>query len=67
MMEIITGVLIAERDRTRDFIDALVDAEQNYHFTNDWDYITQHSDIVPPTEENQNQPQQVDSEGKPIP
>jgi len=38
IMEIITQVLSKERDHTREIVDAVIDAEQNYLFTNDADY-----------------------------
>jgi len=38
VMEIITGVLQKERDNAREVVEALIDAEINYHFTNDNDF-----------------------------
>jgi len=34
-MDIITTVLCQERDKCRDLAEAVIDAEQNYLFTND--------------------------------
>jgi hypothetical protein len=47
VMEIITTVLGEERDKCRDLIEAVLDAEQNYLFTNDADYLMNRTDIVP--------------------
>jgi len=49
-MEIITSVLSAERDHCREIVDAVIDAEQNYLFTNDADYKDNRQSIVPPSE-----------------
>ena len=39
VMDIITQVLIAERESTRQIVEAIIDSEQNYLFTNDMDYL----------------------------
>lgn len=46
-MEIITNVLIDEREKCRSIVESVIDAEQNYLFTNDYDYLTNRTDIVP--------------------
>ena len=51
IMDIICQVLQEERDHARDIVEAIVDAEQNYLFTNDLDYKENRSSIVP-TEDN---------------
>jgi len=51
-MEVITNCLIAERDKTRDLVEAIIDAEQNYLFTNDIDYLQNRTDIVPQNDGN---------------
>jgi hypothetical protein len=38
VMEIIMGVLQKERDNAREIVEAIIDAEINYHFTNDNDF-----------------------------
>jgi hypothetical protein len=38
VMEIICDVIGKERDHTREIVEAVIDAEQNYLFTNDLDY-----------------------------
>lgn len=38
MMEIIIKALQKERDHARDVIEAIIDSEQNYLFTNDIGY-----------------------------
>jgi len=35
VMDIITKVLQKERDNAREIVEAIIDAEINYHFTND--------------------------------
>jgi hypothetical protein len=47
VMDIITTVLQAERERTREIVEAVIDCEQNYLFTNDIDYLSNRTDIVP--------------------
>lgn len=54
VMDIIINVLQEEREKTRALVESVIDAEQNYLFTNDADYLTQRTDIVPQAE---NQPQ----------
>jgi vacuolar protein sorting-associated protein 1 len=40
-------------------VESIIDAEQNYLFTNDYDYLQNRTDIVPQQEQNPNpQPQQ---------
>ncbi len=56
VMDIIITVLQEEREKTRAILESLIDAEQNYHFTNDSEYLTQRTDIVP--QQEQQQPQQ---------
>ena len=53
LMDIITTVLQTERDKCRDLVEAVIDAEQNYLFTNDQDYLMNRTDIVPSSD---NQP-----------
>lgn len=46
-MDIIVKVLSRERDHGREVVEAIIDSEQNYLFTNDQDYKENRSDIVP--------------------
>jgi len=46
MMEIIIKTLGKERDRAREVVEALVDSEMHYLFTNDKDYKENRQDIV---------------------
>jgi len=39
VMDIITNVLIDEREKTRVIVESVIDSEQNYLFTNDMDYL----------------------------
>ncbi len=52
-MDIIVTVLQEEREKTRALIESIIDAEQNYHFTNDAEYLTNRTDIVPQQEQQQ--------------
>jgi len=47
IMEIIVKTLSAERDKAREVVEAIIDSEQNYLFTNDTAYKTNRTDIVP--------------------
>jgi len=47
VMDIITTVLQDEREKTRNIVESIIDAEQNYLFTNDYDYLQNRTDIVP--------------------
>jgi hypothetical protein len=47
VMDIIVNVLQDEREKTRVIVESLIDAEQNYLFTNDTDYLSNRTDIVP--------------------
>ena len=57
VMDIIVNVLQDEREKTRIIVEAIIDAEQNYLFTNDSEYLSSRTDIVP-QEEKQIQNQQ---------
>jgi len=46
IMDIIIKVLSKERDHAREVVEAIIDSEQNYLFTNDRDYKENRSDIV---------------------
>ena len=52
IMDIICSVLQAERDHTREIVEAVIDAEQNYIFTNDDDYKVNRTSIVPQEDDN---------------
>jgi hypothetical protein len=47
VMEYICEIIGKERDHTREIVEAVVDAEQNYLFTNDLEYKTNRQSIVP--------------------
>jgi hypothetical protein len=47
IMEIIVAILQKERDHTRSIVEAIIDSELNYFFTNDKDYKDSRTDIVP--------------------
>ena len=46
IMDIITRVLHAERDKARQIVEAIIDSEQNYLFTNNLDYKNNRSGIL---------------------
>ena len=45
MMEIITGVLSKEREKSRIQVEAIIDSEQNYLFTNNTLYKNKNSEV----------------------
>jgi hypothetical protein len=47
IMDIIIKSLSKDRDRAREVVEAIIDSEQNYLFTNDTNYKENRSDIVP--------------------
>jgi hypothetical protein len=47
LMDVVVGVLSEERDHARTIVEAIIDAEQNYLFTNDHNYKENRTDIVP--------------------
>jgi len=51
IMDIIVQVLSNERDHAREIVEAIIDSEQNYLFTNDLDYKENRSSIVPQADE----------------
>ena len=46
MMDIIVKTLSKEREKTREIVEAILDSEQEYLFTNDRDYKENRSEIV---------------------
>ena len=57
MMEIIVRCLSKERERCREVVEAILDSEEEYLFTNDKDYKNSRAEIVP------NNPNQRVNEG----
>jgi hypothetical protein len=53
IMEIITKCLSKERDYAREVVEAIIDSEQNYLFTNDIDYKENKSSIITTQDSNQ--------------
>ena len=47
IMDIIVKQLSKDRDRAREVVEALIDSEVNYLFTNDDHYNHERTDIVP--------------------
>jgi len=54
IMDIIVRQLSKERDKSREVVEAIIDSEVNYLFTNDQGYNSERTDIVPQPEANQN-------------
>lgn len=46
IMDIIVKCLSKERDRAREVVEAIIDSEQHYLFTNDMNYKENRTDIV---------------------
>jgi hypothetical protein len=63
VMDIITQVLQQEREKARYIVEAVIDSEQNYLFTNDFDYLQNRTDIVPQADPQQVQPGQPGQPG----
>ena len=45
--DISSYVLARERDKTREIVESMIGAEEGYIFTNDADYLTQRTEIIP--------------------
>ena len=43
-------VLAQERDNTREIVESIITSEEGYIFTNDYEYLTQRTDIIPKTD-----------------
>lgn len=52
-MDIITKVLLKERDKARVMVEAIIDSELNYLFTNDMDYKNNKTSILLKDDPNQ--------------
>ena len=46
ILEIVSKVLNEERESTKEILEDIIDSEQGYLFTNDYDYLTNRSEIV---------------------
>ena len=67
VMEYICEIIGAERDHCREIVEAVIDAEQNYLFTNDLEYKINRQSIVPEADKGVEQEQIDPRTGKPIP
>jgi len=54
VMEYICEIIGKERDHCREIVEAVIDAEQNYLFTNDLEYKTNRQSIVPEADNENN-------------
>lgn len=52
IMDIITKVLHKERDKARVMVEAIIDSELNYLFTNDMDYKNNKTSILLKDDQN---------------
>jgi len=52
-MEIIIKCISKERDHCREIVEAIIDSEENYLFTNDLDYKENKSVTILPDDNNQ--------------
>lgn len=62
IMDIVVSILSELRDHTRHLVDAILDSELNYHFTNDLNF----KDHRGANAEQQQQQPQFDAQGRPI-
>jgi len=54
--ESVTKVLQKERDQSRKIVESIIEAEQQYLFTNDQDYLMNRTNLIPKNEPNNNKP-----------
>ena len=47
ILEVVSRCLQDERDNTKEILDCIVDSEEGYLFTNDYEYLLKRTDIVP--------------------
>eukprot|EP00742_Colponemidia_sp_Colp-10_P002968 GILJ01003167.1.p1 GENE.GILJ01003167.1~~GILJ01003167.1.p1 ORF type:complete len:757 (-),score=123.34 GILJ01003167.1:152-2422(-) len=45
--DLVSSVLARERDRAKEVVDALIDSEEGYIFTNDSEYISSRTNLIP--------------------
>jgi hypothetical protein len=62
-MEIIIKTLSDERDKAREVVEAIIDSEQNYLFTNDLDYKENKTSIMTDLNSTNNSNQRGNVEG----
>ena len=53
VLEVVSKVLIQERDIAKDILDDIIESEQGYLFTNDFDYLMNRTEIVTQGPNNQ--------------
>lgn len=47
ILEVVSRVLQEERDKAKEILECVIDSEEGYLFTNDYDYLLNRTDIVP--------------------
>ncbi len=45
ILEVVSWVLVEERDKTKEILEDIIDAELGYLFTNDYDYLANRAEI----------------------
>mmetsp|Transcript_18978 Transcript_18978/g.21809 ORF Transcript_18978/g.21809 Transcript_18978/m.21809 type:complete len:531 (-) Transcript_18978:27-1619(-) len=51
IIEVVSRCLQEERDKTKEILEHIIDSEEGYLFTNDYDYLVNRTDIVPGSRE----------------
>lgn len=51
ILEVVSRCLQEERDKAKEILECLIDSEEGYLFTNDYDYLLNRTDIVPGAKE----------------
>jgi dynamin 1-like protein len=51
ILEVVSRCLQEEREKTKEILECLIDSEEGYLFTNDYDYLLNRTDIVPGNKE----------------
>lgn len=54
-MEVVSKCLQDERDKTEEILQCIIDSEEGYLFTNDYDYLVNRTDIVPSAKDEKKQ------------
>lgn len=55
ILEVVSRCLQEERDKTKEILECIIDSEEGYLFTNDYDYLLNRTDIVPGNKDERKQ------------
>jgi hypothetical protein len=55
ILEVVSRCLQEERDKTKEILEYLIDSEEGYLFTNDYEYLLNRTDIVPGSKDEKKQ------------